>query len=399
MSRGPWLTIVGLGEDGPDGLSPASRAAVETAEIVMGPPRHLALIPDTPGERLKWPTPFTDGLPLLKALRGRKVVVLASGDPFWFGAGRAIAHAFDPEEFVSMPGHSTFSLAANRLGWPIEDTVCLGLHATPIERLRPHLSPGCRALVLLRDGAAVTELADFLAREGFGNSRVTALEAIGGARERVTSFAADAIPTIEFAHPLAAAIEVAGQGAVLPLVSGIDDLWFQNDGQITKRPVRALALSALSPRRGDCLWDIGGGSGSIAAEWCLTHPNVPAISIEPRKDRASTIRANAARFGLTNLRTVEGVAPDCLVGLPAPSAVFIGGGLTEDLLADLVERLDQGVRLVAHAVTLETEALLTSSAARHGGDLMRIELSETGHLGRKRGWKAAYPVVQWRVTL
>jgi precorrin-6Y C5,15-methyltransferase (decarboxylating) len=399
MADAPWLTIVGLGEDGPEGLPPASLRALEMADLVMGASRHLDLLPDLATETIAWPVPFADGLPLLMGQRGRRVVLLASGDPFWCGAGAVIARHLEPGEWRALPGPSTFSLAAARLGLPLERTLCLGLHAAPLTRLRPHLVPGLRAVVLLRDGAAVPALGDYLTGEGFGASRLTIMEALGGARERVTTARADAVPDISFAHPVAAAIEVAGSGPALPCASGIEDSSFETDGQITKRPVRALALSALAPRPGETLWDIGGGSGSIAIEWLLAHPTTEAVSVEARADRAARIRTNADRLGADRLRVIEGRAPTALEGLAPPQAVFIGGGLSEALLTDLVGRLAQGTRLVAHAVTLESEALLSSWSARLGGALMRIDLSEARPLGSRRGWIAAYPVVQWRAVL
>ena len=399
MAEAPWLTILGLGEDGPDGLPPASRQALERAEVVMGPARHLALLPPSAAERIEWPVPFADGLPVLTALRGRRVVALASGDPFWFGAGSVIARTLGRDEWRALPGPSTFSLAAARLGWPLETTLCLGLHAAPLSRLRPHLAPGVRAILLLRDGAAVGALAGYLAGEGFGASRLTVLESLGGPAERITDAQADGLPQMAFAHPVAVAIVVRGDGPVIPRASGIDDGLFDSDGQITKRPVRALALSALAPRPGEMLWDIGGGSGSIAIEWLLAHPGTQAISIEAREDRAARIRANADRLGVARLHVVRGAAPAALDGLAAPQAVFVGGGLSETLLTDLTARLSPATRLVAHAVTLESEALLSDWSHRLGGELLRIALSKAAPLGSRRGWRSAFPVVQWRVTL
>lgn len=365
----------------------------------MGAPRHLALLPDLAAERIAWPVPFSDGLAILRRLRGRTVVALASGDPFWFGAGSVIARELAPDEWRALPGPSTFSLAAARLGWPLEQTACLGLHAAPPARLRPSLVPGARAIVLLRDGAAVSELAAYLSGQGFGASRLVVMEALGGPRERVTQAPAVAVSGTSFAHPVCVAVEVAGDGRVVPCASGIADDFFDHDGQITRRPVRALTLSALAPRPGELLWDIGGGSGSVAIEWLLRHPRMQAVSIEADPDRAARIRANAARLGVDRLQVAEGRAPDALAGLPAPQAVFIGGGLSQALLADLEARLAPGTRLVANAVTLESEAVLTAWQQRRGGDLLRIELAQASPLGSRRGWKAAYPVVQWQVVL
>ncbi|MEM9902437.1 MAG: precorrin-6y C5,15-methyltransferase (decarboxylating) subunit CbiE [Pseudomonadota bacterium] len=403
MSRSPssaaWLTVIGLGEDGPDGLSPASRRALDAAEVVIGPLRHLALLPEVGAETLEWPVPFADGLEVLRRLRGRRVAALASGDPFWFGAGAAIARQFDRSEWEVLPAPSTFSIAAARLGWSLEHSVCLGLHAAPLARLRPHLAPGSRLLVLLRDGAAVHDLARYVRDAGFGPSRISVLEALGGPRERITSALLETLPEVEFTAPVAVALEVAGTGQVMTRASGIDDAFFETDGQITKRPMRALALSALAPRPSERLWDIGGGSGAVAIEWLLADPTTEAVSVEARPDRAARIRRNADRLGADRLRIVDGAAPAALAGLPLPDAVFIGGGLSNALLADLTDRLAPGTRLVAHAVTLESETLLTGWSERLGGDLLRIELSQAAPLGAKRGWNASYPVVQWRVAL
>ncbi|WP_353474397.1 precorrin-6y C5,15-methyltransferase (decarboxylating) subunit CbiE [Salipiger sp. H15] len=394
MSKAPWLTIVGLGEDGPDGLCAASRAALSEAEIVMGPARHLSLLP-LATDRIEWPVPFAEGIPKLLALRGRRVAVLASGDPFWFGAGAVLARHLEPGEWRAFPGRSAFSLAAARMGWPLEATHCAGLHAAPLSRLRPQLAPGRRLVVLLRDGDAVRALAAYLAAEGFGASELTVMEALGGPRERLTPVRADALPDRTFAHPVCAAVSVAGAGAVLPLATGRADDWFESDGQITRRPIRALTLSALAPRPLEHLWDIGGGSGSIAIEWLLCDPTLRATTIEPRPDRAARIAANAARLGVERLKVVEGSAPEALDALDRPDAVFIGGGLSQELLDWLEARLPLGTRLVANAVTLESEALLIAAQARLGGDLMRIELSSPVPIGPKRGWKSAFPILQW----
>jgi precorrin-6B C5,15-methyltransferase / cobalt-precorrin-6B C5,C15-methyltransferase len=399
MAEAPWLTIVGLGEDGPEGLPTASREALAQAEIVIGPPRHLALLPDLTCERIAWPVPFADGLDLLDGMRGRKVVALASGDPFWFGAGSVIARRFGPGEWRALPGASVFSLAAARLGWPLERTVTLGLHAAPLPRLRPHLAKGQRVIVLLRNGAAVAALCNLLNDTGFGESTLHVCEALGGPRERVRTGVAARLDFEDIIHPVCVGLEVAGDGLALPLVPGRPDEIFESDGQITKAPMRALTLAALAPRAEEHLWDIGGGSGSVAIEWLLSAPRLSATSIEPRAKRAENIRRNADRLGVDRLEIVTGHAPEVLEGLRHPDAVFIGGGLSEEMLGWLRRRLAPGTRLVANAVTLESEALLVHAQTELGGSLLRIELAQAAPLGSKRGWKSAYPVVQWSVTL
>ena len=399
MADGPWLTILGLGEDGPDGLPPASLAALENAEIIMGPARHLSLLPALGARQITWPVPFADGVDLLLSLRGQKVVALASGDPFWFGAGTVLSRHLTPDEWVTLPGPSCFSLAASRLGWPLEGTTCLGLHAAPLSRLRPLLAPGARLIVTLRDGGSPSELAQYLAAQGFGDSQLHVMQALGGPRETIARTTASNMPaTPGYAHPLCVAVEVAGPGDVMPRASGLADDWFDHDGQITKRMVRALTLSTLAPRPGEYLWDIGGGSGSIAIEWLLSHPANQATCIEPHPDRARRIAENAARLGVDRLQVVTGAAPEALAGLDRPDAVFVGGGLSSAML-DALLPLGPGPRLVANAVTLETEALLTTAHAQHGGHLARIALSEVRALGSKRGWASPYPIVQWSVTL
>lgn len=398
MAEAPWITIVGLGEDGPEGLAAASRKALADAEIVMGPKRHLCLLPDLVAETVEWPVPFSEGLETLRGFEGRRVVILASGDPFWYGAGTVIARAFASEEWRAIPGPSTFALAASRLGWALEETVCLGLHAAPLTRLRPRLAVGLRCLVLLRDGAAVEALGSYLTEHGFGASRLHVMEALGGPRERVTTLLADAVQG-KFHHPVCVGLSIRGSGTVLPRASGLPDAVFDTDGVMTKRPVRALTISTLAPRPGELLWDIGGGSGTIAVEWLLSDPSCEAVTIEPRADRIALIRKNAETLGVDRLRIVEGKAPDVLAGLPMPAAVFVGGGLSTDLMERLETLLPAGTRLVANAVTFEAEALLLEWYSKRGGELLRLDLSQAGPLGAKTAWKSAYPLVQWSAVL
>lgn len=396
----PWLKIVGWGESGIAGLIPASHDALWQAEFVVGASRHLALLPpELPARRCEWPVPFAAGIDDLLALRGRKVVMLASHDPFWFGVGTVLARYLAPHEWTAQPAPSTFSLAAARLGWGLEHVDCLGLHAAPLARVRPHLAPGRRLLVLLRDGAAVGELATLLRDTGFGDTCLHILEALGGPDERIRSCLALRYDERDVRHPVATALEVAGQGAVMPCTGGLDDDFFEHDGQITKRPVRALTLSALAPRPGECLWDIGTGSGSVAIEWLLAHPANQAIGFDANAERLDRARCNADRLGADRLTLVHGRVPDSLHAQPLPAAVFIGGGLSAGLLDRLSEILAAGTRLVANAVTLESESLLSEWQARMGGELLRLELAKAQPLGSRRGWRGSYPIVQWRVTL
>jgi precorrin-6Y C5,15-methyltransferase (decarboxylating) len=389
------LTILGLGEDGPNAMTPASLKALQSAEFVMGAARHLSLLPEVDAELITWPVPFADGIAQLLELRGKRVVALASGDPFWFGAGSVFARHLQPDEWTSIAGPATFSLAAAQMGWPLENTLCLGLHAAPLSRLRAHLSTGQKCIVLLRDGAALQELSTYISDNGFGDSDLTVLEALGGPRQRVTAFdqLAEAVQ-----HPVCVAIDIKGSGPAISKASGKDDALFANDGQITKRPIRALTLSALAPKFGEHLWDLGTGSGSIAIEWLLSHPSVTATAVEANSERAARAAHNAMTLGVERLDVITAKSIDVLDDLPAPDVVFVGGGLTQELLDALWNIMPVGCRFVTNAVTLESEVIVAQAHAAKGGELMRIEIANSKPLGTKRGWSSAYPIVQWSVT-
>lgn len=392
----PWLTIIGIGEDGLAGLPDASRDALDRAEIVFGGPRHLTLA--GAGNRGRaWPVPF-DIAPVL-ALRPQKVVVLASGEPFWFGAGGSLAAHLDPCEWRVLPAPGIFSLMAGRLGWRIEDMVCLGLHAAPFARLRPHLARGCRIVATLRDAAAPHDLARWLVAQGMGAMRMIVLECAGGPAERLRHATADGFAIPNIVAPVAVALngDDLAPRVGLSAVPGRPQTIFAHDGQITKAPVRAMTLAALAPRPGDMLWDIGGGSGSISVEWALAGGR--AVCVESRPDRQQNIATNIAAFGVDHrVRLVSGHAPAALDDLPPPDAVFVGGGASAALFDHLWQALPAGARIVANAVTLETECLLADLHRLHGGALTRLDIAEAGPLGAMRGWQPARPVVQWRVT-
>jgi precorrin-6B C5,15-methyltransferase / cobalt-precorrin-6B C5,C15-methyltransferase len=391
----PWLSIIGLGEDGLNGLPPASRAALDGAEIVFGAPRHLDLA-DVGTRGRPWPVPF-DVAPVLAA-RGSRVAVLASGDPFWHGAGGSLVAQLEKGEWHAFPAPSTISLAAAALGWKLEEVQAMALHAAPVQRLTPLLAPGARFLCTLRDGAAVSGLAVWLDEQGFGESHLTIMEALGGPRQRIRETEASLYSFNDVAHPVTVAIEALG-GRALPRASGLPDDLFVHDGQITKRPIRALTLSALAPRPGQHLWDLGAGSGSISVEFCLAAPATTASAVETRAERADNIRENARRFGLEHrLAVIEGASLDRLDDLPDPDVIFIGGGASEALLKALWSRMAPGTSLVANAVTLETETLLTRWQGERGGHLLRVETSRAAPLGSMRGWDRARPVLQWSIT-
>ena len=397
------LVVVGIGADGWDGLSPRACREIEAADVLRGSARQLALVPaGVPAERVPWPSPMAPALASLPADHpGRRVVVLASGDPMLSGVGTSLVRLHGAGAVEVVPHPSSVSLACARLGWAVEETAVVTLVGRPAELLLPHVTPGRRLLVLGSDGSTPGQVAALLTRLGYGASRLTALAGLGGPGERHRSGTAAGWRQ-EGTDPLVVtAVEaVADAGTVvLPTVPGLPDDAFEDDGQLTKREVRAVTLSRLVPLPGQLLWDVGGGAGSISVEWMRTHPTCRAVAVEARADRAERIGRNAVRLGVPGLEVVVGRAPEALAGLPAPDAVFVGGGATAPgLLEACWTALRPGGRLVVNAVTVESEAVLSAWFARVGGDLVRTAVQRAEPVGGFTGWKAAMPVTTWSVV-
>lgn len=402
ICTGPrWLSIVGIGEDGVEGLSSVALQLIRSAELVVGGARHLELASELiRGRRLAWPSPISDAFPEIERHRGRAVAILASGDPFHFGVGKQIAAFVQADEFICLPQPSAFSLAAARMGWPLQDVSLVTLHGRALNGIIRHLQPGARILALSWDNATPRKLSELLTTHRMGKSRMTVLEAIGGARERIRHATASNFD-IEEIQPLnTIAIEMVAEleAIIIPLAPGLDDNFFEHDGQLTKREVRAVTLSSLQPLLGQLLWDIGLGAGSVAIEWLLRHPSLRAIGIEARSDRARRAARNAAALGVPELEIVQGRAPEALAGLTRPDAVFIGGGMMDDGVFNAAwSALKSGGRLVANAVSLETEARLAGYFQHFGGDLVRLQVARADRVGGMSGWRPAMPVTQWRV--
>jgi precorrin-6B C5,15-methyltransferase / cobalt-precorrin-6B C5,C15-methyltransferase len=389
------VTVVGIGADGWAGLSETVRGAARDADVLLGSRRQLDLLPDeVEGERTAWPSPLLPALPgLLEEYAGRRVCVLASGDPMFHGIGGTLARLLGPDRVRVLPHPSSVSLACARLGWPAEDVEVVSLVARPAALLHTAIHPGRRVLILGSGGAAVAEL---LTRHGYGDSLLTVLEQLGGPRERVVpGTARDAWDTTD---PLnVVAVECRGTGS-LPTVPGLPDDAYQHDGQLTKREIRTITLARLAPIPGQLLWDVGAGAGSIAIEWMRAHRACRAIAVESDPRRASLIGANALALGVPGLVVHEGRAPAALDGLAAPDAIFIGGGVTAPgMLEACWAALRPGGRLVVNAVTVESERMVADWHARLGGDLTRIAISRAAPLGGFTGWRPALPVTQWSV--
>ncbi|MFK0217154.1 precorrin-6y C5,15-methyltransferase (decarboxylating) subunit CbiE [Streptomyces vinaceus] len=410
MSSAPPLplpvSVVGLGADGWAGLTAAARSALTGAEVLIGGPRQLALLPagDCAGERVAWPSPLRPAVPKLMAEHaGRRIAVLASGDPMFYGIGRALAEELGPDGLRIHPHPSSVSYACARLGWPVEDTEVVTVVGRPVARLAAALYEGRRVLVLSAGAVTPNEIAALLRERGFGPSRMRVLEQLGSEREDTYEGRAES-----WEHPPGDPLNVVAvecrrdRDSAVPRLGatpGLPDTAYEHDGQLTKRHVRAATLCALAPAPGELLWDIGGGSGSIGIEWMRTHPSCRAVAVERVPERAARITRNAAALGVPGLRVVTGAAPEALAGLPAPDAVFIGGGLTAPGLLDAAwAALAPGGRLVVNTVTLESEAVLTERYRRHGGDLVKLAVAHAVAVGGFTGWRQAMPVTQWTVT-
>ena len=397
----PWLAIVGIGENGIAGLNAAARTLVDTAEILVGGERHLAMVPSGGGERLTWQRPFSDTIGAIAARRGRRVVVLASGDPSWYGVGAVLARHFPIGEMTILPHPGAFSLAAARLGWAIADCAVLSLHGRPVDTLRLHLAPHRRLLLLSEDGTTPRAVAHLLTELGWGPTRLTVFEHLGGPREAAVCEEAQHWGERQSADLNTIAVECRAGPEARPLsrFAGLPDDAFEHDGQLTKREVRAMTLAVLAPLPGERLWDVGAGCGSIAIEWLRAIEGGDAVAIERNPDRAAMIARNAAALGVPGLNIVTGTAPQVLAGLDAPDAVFIGGGISDpELLPTAWDALRPGGRLVANIVSLAGERMLLDWQARYGGVLTRIAVSHVAPLGMQEAWRPLLPVTQLAAT-
>ncbi|MDA8486214.1 precorrin-6y C5,15-methyltransferase (decarboxylating) subunit CbiE [Pseudomonas resinovorans] len=396
----PWLTVVGIGEDGYAGLGKAARHALLGAAEVVGGPRQLDLLPRCiRARRTPWPSPFSLA-PVLER-RGTPICVLASGDPMLFGVGASLARQVSAEELRVIPAPSSYSLAAARLGWPLQDVTLLSVVARPLAALNVHLHDGARLLVLSNDGSSPAAIAALLTERGFGPSRITVLEHLGGERERrIDGIACDWSLGEVAALNLVAVEVLPGEGTrPLPLTTGLPDDAYRHDGQLTKRDVRAITLARLAPRPGELLWDVGAGCGSIGIEWMRAHPDCRAIAIEANEGRQAHIRHNRDALGVPGLQLVAGQAPAALDGLPAPDVIFIGGGVTEPGMLDTCwNQLKPGGRLIANAVTLQSEATLVAFRERQGGELTRIAIAQAQPLGGFDTWRSALPITLLEVV-
>jgi precorrin-6Y C5,15-methyltransferase (decarboxylating) len=392
----PWLHVVGIGEDGLDGLTPATRAVVEAAEVILGGDRHHDLSGNITAERLSWPSPFNAMIETIRGLKGRRAVILVTGDPLWFSVGARIGRAIPASEIVYHPQLSAFQLAAARMGWSMPDVETLTVHGRPVEQMIAFIQPDQRLLILTTGSDTPGKIARFLTDRGFGQSRMTVLAAMGGAREqRFDGLAESWSHEVPEFNTLAVECIAAPGAALLPRVPGLPDEMFASDGTMTKQEVRAATLAKLMPMRGALLWDIGAGCGSVGIEWMRAARYARAIGIEPRADRRAMAATNALALGTPGFQIIEGTAPEALEGLTPPDAIFIGGGLTSEVFEAAWSALRPLGRLVANAVTLESEALMLDLYKKHGGQLVKLGVQRADAVGRLTAFRPLMPVTQW----
>lgn len=395
-----WLTVVGIGDDGFDGLTRPARRALFAATQVHGSERQLAMLPArVRAERRPWPKPFD--VDAVLARRHQPTCVLASGDPMFYGVGAVLARSVPPAELRVLPAPSSVSLAAARLGWPLQDADVVSLVARPLAALAAQLQPGRRVFVLSADGRTPEAVARLLQARGYGDTCMTVFEHLGGDAERRVASTAREWPrdsAVAALNLIALECVADPDSPIWPLRSGLPDEAYRHDGQITKRDVRAITLARLAPKPGELLWDVGAGSGSIGIEWVRTHPDCRAIAIEADSGRQAMIADNRDALGAAGLRLVAGAAPEALEGLPAPDAVFIGGGITvSGVLETCWAALRPGGRLVANAVTLEAEHRVAQWRGLHGGRLTRLSLMDAQPLGAFETWRPALPITLYEV--
>ncbi len=395
-----WLTIIGMGEDGWEALSNRARLAIKSTDVIVGANRLLALLPKTRADIHEWPQPFSAVVEQIKPLRGRNTVILATGDPMNFGVARKLLEFIPFEEMEIIPQVSAFSLAASRMGWSLPDCDCFTIHGRPAANVEAFIQPSARLLILTEDETSIAEVCRRLITRGFGESKISVLENMGGVGERITNFVANANSNLDWSPLNVVSVHcVAGsQAKIFSRVAGLPDDAFVHDGQLTKREVRAATLAALAPAPDQLLWDIGAGCGSVSIEWMRVARGCEAFAIEHNEDRLKMIATNIDQLGTPRLKIIAGKAPEALDGLRAPDAVFIGGGVgNEGVFEAAWSNLKPGGRMVANVVTIEGEMHLYDLQEKHGGELVRMDVSTLTMVGPYRAMKPRMSVVQWRV--
>lgn len=403
MADQHWLTILGVGDNGLDSLSGEALKHFEKAEVIIAPSRVLDVINTGDRETIPWTFGVKETIAFIEGRRGQPTTILATGDPMHFGIGATLRRYFSANEMLVVPSPSGFSLAGAKMGWALQDVAMISLHGRAVACLHPYILPGKRIISLTSNARTLREAAKALSDRGYGRSQMTLLEHIGGVSEKMTTLSADELLVGDHSfmdfNMLAIEVSESPETRILPTIAGLPDDAFVHDGQLTKREVRAATLAFLQPVPGQTLWDVGAGCGSVSIEWMRAAPGAKACAIEQSSERCAMILENANKLGVPKIEIIEGEAPDGLEELANPHAVFIGGGLTSKGMFDACwSRLPAGGRLVANAVTVESEAMLLDLYKKYGGELTRIQVSRAEPVGRFSGWKPSMPVTIWSIV-
>ncbi|MBX7145930.1 MAG: precorrin-6y C5,15-methyltransferase (decarboxylating) subunit CbiE [Alphaproteobacteria bacterium] len=396
----PWLTIIGLNQKGIGTLSADAQHALHHAEIVVAAQKYHDYFPELKTERWIWRRPLKRTLDALEKVRGKKVVVLATGDPMWFGVGVSLSKRFLPHEMSIIPGISAFSLVCARLGWSISTTVCITMHGRPINQLVNFLAPHQRLILLSHDQTTPSKIANLLTERGYGSSKMIVFSDMNSLSEKYIEGLAKNNNFLDCSDFNTIAIECSeGEvNSLMPLTIGLPDDVFHHDGQLTKYKIRTLTLSALMPMPNQTLWDIGAGCGSISIEWARYHSTMKSYAIEKNEKRCQFIKENSDSFGLSNIDILSGTAPEILNNLEKPDAIFIGGGLLEKNMIDICwQALKKSGRLVINTVTIESEQEILKIYKNLGGKLSKISIEQPDLLGELTVWRKSMPVTQLTV--
>ena len=393
----PWISIIGVNQDDISTLSKLATKALTESDIILGAERHIKFFKYYKERCHKLPMPLEKTIQILKRNKGKKFVLLVSGNAFWFGLGNLISHHFNRNDWQCFQAPSSFSLACAEMGWNMEHVLYFGLHAKKNESIRPFIAPGVKFIILVKDGSSVKKLTEYFISIGFGESKFTVFESLGYKNFRKRNIIAKKNIIEKFNHPVCLAIETLGRGLVVPKNSGKPDNFFENDGQLTKQYIRSITLSSLSPKPFENLWDLGAGSGSVAIEWLLSDKTVKAIAVEKNEKRSKFIERNCEKFGIDRIDIHNDEVKNVFRKLEKPNAIFIGGGLDENLFKKIWNYIPKNTRIVVNSVTIETEACMIKLFNIYGGSLKKIELSDIKLIGKKHSWSRNYPIVQWKI--
>lgn len=399
---GPPVQVIGMGI-GAGGFSDVAQTALEQADVIIGAAHHLAALPELTAEKRPYPSPMSGLWDLLRANANRRIALLASGDPLFYGISQTLLRNLPPTHLVFHPNVSSIQTAFAQLGKPWNQAQMVSLHGRPLASLRAVLQSNRLYAVLTDRDSSPLAIALILVEAGFGESDLWVAENLGTPDERCQHFRAIdlASTNAEFSSLNVVILETHGIGGVLPEFPGIPDERFSTGaepgkGLLSKREVRLMILSLLAPRAGEVGWDVGAGCGGVAVEWARWNPLGSVYAVECHPERLEHLGINRDRFGVvSNLYMVPGHAPDALADLPDPNAVFIGGssGSLREMLNAVWARLRSGGRLVASAVTEDSRVELHTFVGDRAAEWTELSIARSERLAGQRVMRPYLPVL------